>query len=85
LLNTKTKCEYTKVRRTLEDLFVLGWIDLMKNNPELYEKAIALEDNCPNKNTQLSSKPLRRFREFKGQSKLEEFKATCEVSGGCFL
>ena len=62
-----------------------GWIDLMKNNPELYEKAVALEDNCPNKNTQLSSKPLRRFREFKGQTGLADFEPTCKVSGGCFL
>ena len=62
-----------------------GWIELMNNNPELYEKAVALEENCPNKKVLLSSKPLRTIREYKGQCKLKEFELTCDVAGGCFL
>lgn len=62
-----------------------GWLDLMKNYPDLYEQAVRLEENCPNKKTQLASKPLRAFRQFKGQKKLEEFEPTCDVAGGCFL
>jgi len=62
-----------------------GWIDLMNEYPELMEKAIALEENCPNKKTGLASKPLRLFRQYKGQTHLTETEPNCEVSGGCFL
>jgi hypothetical protein len=63
-----------------------GWIDLFDKNPELFEKAVALEDNCPNQKTTLTSERLSvvraKIKDFrKGQRKLEDFEPTCDVAG----
>jgi hypothetical protein len=65
-----------------------GWIDLAKNNPELFDKAIALEENCPNKKVQLASKPLRFFKKLEGQKYIMDYgedAPPCNGTGGCFL
>jgi hypothetical protein len=67
-----------------------GWIDLLDKYPELFNKAISLEENCPNPKTTLTSQRLSivkaKISDFrKGQSKLEDFEPTCDIAGSCFL
>jgi len=63
-----------------------GWLDLMDNYPELYAKAEALEDNCPNPKLQLSYFRLSRIRkDRRAQKHLQDYEMTCDVAGSCFL
>lgn len=51
----------------------LEWIALMKNDPELYQKVITLEENTKN-GTFINSKPLREWlKEEEGQTRLLAF------------
>lgn len=66
-----------------------GWLDLADKYPELLDKAIQLEENCPNKKTQLSHKPLSWFKKSDKQKCMVDFDIdeapTCNGTGGCFL
>lgn len=64
-----------------------GWIEIIKTNPELTQRAIALEENGKKfPNFLLSSTPLRKIRDAKLSEKtLVDFEHTCDVSGSCFL
>ena len=66
-----------------------GWKELFKNHPELFEKAIMLEENCNNKKVTLASIPLREIKRKlvlpKEQLLLDDFERTCDVAGSCFL
>jgi len=63
-----------------------GWINLARDNPELFDKAIALEKNCSNKKVCLSSKPLWQFKMLKGQKNMNDFESPpCSGQSGCFL
>jgi hypothetical protein len=69
-------CPYTK-----KD----GWINLKMNHPKLFKKAMELEQNnkrYPEPVSLLSSKPLVKLT---GNTTLEEFIPSCDVSAGCFL
>jgi hypothetical protein len=75
-------CPFTKMS---------GWQSLYKEHPDLFRKAVALEENCPNQKVRLASKPLRmigeRLTSGKGltQLGLDQFDIPCDVAGGCFL
>ena len=63
-----------------------SWLSLIKDHPEMYERAVQLEENCKRKNIYLSSLPLRRIREdVLAQKKITDFEMTCDVAGSCFL
>ena len=66
-----------------------GWKTLLQNHPDLFDKSIAMEENCPNKKTMLAAIPLKEIKRKltlpKSQMFLKEFCPTCDVAGGCFL
>ena len=64
-----------------------GWVEIIQKNPELTERAIALEENGKKFPIfLLSSMPLRKIRDAKLSEKtLIDFEQTCDVSGSCFL
>lgn len=62
-----------------------GWINLKLNRPELFNKSIILEQNnkrYPEPVSLLSSKPLINLTK---NTTLDEFTASCDVIGSCFL
>lgn len=70
------------------------WVQMLEENPELYNKSITLEENSkyfPKEMSLLSRIPLRKIRyNIMNQSKLTDFEflpfdVTCDVSGSCFL
>jgi hypothetical protein len=68
------------------------WLKLLEENPQLLEKAIALEQNTlkyPQSNSLLHSIPLIKLKDRKtGNTKMDKFipaDPTCDVSGSCFL
>ena len=66
-----------------------NWLDMIKNEPDLYNKAIALEKNVeryPHSVSLLSSKPLEIIKNsVKTQTQLVDFEHTCDVASTCFL
>ena len=79
----KSGCWYCPFKKKQE------WIDMMKNEPEQYNKAMRLEMNnkyYPNRNSLLNHKPLIEMKKIhKPQMELTDFEPTCDVSGSCFL
>ena len=79
----KSGCWYCPFKKKQE------WIDMMKNEPEQYNKAMRLEMNnkyYPNRNSLLNHKPLIEMKAiYKPQMELTDFEPTCDVSGSCFL
>jgi len=63
-----------------------NWLRLLRENPELFERAVALEKNCSKfPKFLLNMKPLEMFKENPAQTHFKDFEATCDVSGSCFL
>lgn len=70
-------CPYSKKKALLA---------LIEDHPELYEKAVQLEENCKRKDVFISSIPLKKLREdTQAQRKIIDYPMCCDVSGGCFL
>lgn len=70
-------CPFTPARK---------WMELLEHHPDLFQKAVDLEENRSNVKVLLSSKPLKIILEKrKGQKKLLDFEPTCDVAGSCFL
>jgi hypothetical protein len=62
------------------------WVELLDRHPDLFDKAIALEENRRNPDCLLSSYPLKKIKESRrNQCKLMDFEHNCEVAGSCFL
>ena len=66
-----------------------GWKSLFSKHPDLFDKALLMEENCANKKVSLASIPLRDIKRKlvlpKEQLLLDDFEQVCDVAGGCFL
>lgn len=61
-----------------------GWNMLLLKYPELYERAVKLEKNCPNKKVLLSYKSLESMGRTV-QKNLNDVEITCDIAVSCFL
>jgi hypothetical protein len=66
-----------------------NWINLLNEDPELFNKAMKLEQNTeryPERAGLLHSIPLLKIKNRETENtKLEDFEPICDVSGSCFL
>lgn len=62
------------------------WLQLLKENPDLFNQAMALEENGRQNGVYIMNIPLRKLKEsMKNQKLLTDFTPSCDVSGSCFL